>query len=75
MLVNLKLLLNYHDITTGYLSESTGINQRTIQLYLKQSVAPSLKNAILIADHFNVTLDFLCGRSTDNRADSDYILR
>lgn len=46
------------------ISRQTGISKAILCRY-KDGVAPSFDNAILIADFFGVSLDWLAGRSAD----------
>ena len=46
------------------ISRQTGISKATLCQY-KDGVTPSFDNAILIADFFGVSLDWLAGRSAD----------
>lgn len=47
------------------LSEKVGISVRGLQFYFSGTKEPSLSNLISLADYFNVSLDYLTGR-TDN---------
>ena len=48
------------------LSEETGISYRTLQSYeLKDRTPAIIDTLIILADYFNVSLDYLCGRSDE----------
>lgn len=60
----LSELLSQNDkITTDKLGETLDIGGSTIRCWLENRNSPLLSNAITIADYFNCSLDFLCGRS------------
>lgn len=63
------MLEGSHTITS--LSKDLGIGYKQLSNYVKGIYVPSLKNAILIADYFNCSLDFLCGL-TDLRLKHKY---
>lgn len=50
--------------TISEISRATGIDTGLLCRY-KSDVVPSLDNAVLIADFFNVSLDYLAGRTPD----------
>lgn len=45
------------------LSEKVGISVRGLQFYFSGTKEPNLSNLIAIADYFDVSLDYLTGRS------------
>lgn len=52
--------------TTAYrLSKETGIKEASISRWKNSSELPSIENLVKIADYFNVSTDYLLGR-TDN---------
>lgn len=61
----LKLLRNQNNTLQTELAEAIGISDRMIQMYEAGSKFPVLPKAIAIAEYFNVSIDYLVGR-TDN---------
>lgn len=61
----LKLLRNQNNILQTELAEAIGISDRMIQMYEAGSKFPVLPKAIAIAEYFDVSIDYLVGR-TDN---------
>ncbi len=54
------------NITINKLATQTGITQSTIDSILKgKSLNPKLETVISLADYFDVSLDYLVGRSDD----------
>lgn len=53
--------------TQARCSEGTGIAQSLLSNYRKGKAEPSLTNAVLIADFFDVSLDWLAGRDGYDR--------
>lgn len=58
----IKQLVNSHHISISRLSKDTGITTTTIYNWKCSQFFPSVKSLIAIADYFDVTLDYLCGR-------------
>ncbi len=48
------------------LAKATGIDQRTISNYETGKTSPDAENLILLADFFDVTIDYLVGRTSYN---------
>ena len=46
-------------------ADKTGIGKSSLSTYETGDVTPSLENLIVLADFYNVSLDYLCGRETD----------
>lgn len=62
----LKSLRLSKNITQRQLANSLGITERNYQRFeATKSVLPSTKNLIFLANYFNVSLDYLVGRSDD----------
>lgn len=59
----LKELRQEKNITMKQMSEMLGMVLRNYQRYESGEVDPPLSKAIALADFFDVSLDFLCGRS------------
>ncbi len=52
-----------HNLTQKQLATETSLSERGIQNYEAGNRIPTLECAIALADYFNVSLDYLCGRS------------
>lgn len=63
--IRLKELRNSNQLTQPALAEIIGLKKQTINDIEKGRSKPSINSAIAIANHFNVSLDYLLGR-TDN---------
>ncbi len=63
--IRLKELRNSNQLTQPALAEIIGLKKQTINDIEKGRSKPSINSAIAIANHFNVSLDYLFGR-TDN---------
>ena len=62
----LWLLMNGHPCTTqAQLAEITGKTRQTISQYVNGISEPSYDTLVKIADHFQVSLDYLLGRTAD----------
>lgn len=61
----LKELRIKHNLTQVQLAEKTNISDRTIQTYEYGKKEPTLSKLIIFADLFDVSIDYLVGR-TDN---------
>ena len=62
----LKLLRKERRVYQRELAEYLGITLRTYQFYGDGALGPSIKGRIALADFFDVTIDYLVGR-TDRR--------
>ena len=58
----LNLLVANSGKTKTEIAQNIGLTYRGLQFYLKGEREPSLFVACAIADYFNVSLDYLCGR-------------
>ena len=56
-------LRNANKITQKQLAETLGVTIRTITNYENGSREPNIATLIALADYFNVSLDYLVGRS------------
>jgi transcriptional regulator with XRE-family HTH domain len=63
----LPLLRKSKKITQKQLAEALGINTRTIQYYESGDKRPDFDGLIRLADYFDVSIDYLVGRSDDPR--------
>ena len=59
----LRELLRDRKITQSKLSSDVGILNQSISQYLDGSVTPPLEKLIRLADYFNVSIDYLLGRT------------
>lgn len=58
----LKELRKKNKVTQAELTLATFITQSTISKYERGEIEPSASVLIKIADFFNVSIDYLCGR-------------
>lgn len=73
---NLKLLREEHGESQQALADELGISQSAIQQYEKGLRSERYKNALCgIADHYDVSVDFLLGRTEIRTALTDEDLR
>ena len=63
MLGNLKKLRAEEQISQKALADSIGITQQSINKYENHNIEPDIDTLIAIADYFNVSIDYLVGRS------------
>ncbi len=61
----LKYLRNNSGISQKQLSKELGISERNYQRYEYGEREPSLSTLIKLADYFNVSLDYLTGRTDE----------
>lgn len=59
----LKELREDSDLTQDELARIVSTTRQQISNYENKRYEPSIETLINIANHFNVSLDFLCGRS------------
>lgn len=59
----LRELRKYRKINQTVLANAVGLNIKQIQRYEAGSNEPTLSVLTALADYFNVSLDYLCGRS------------
>lgn len=57
------LMFQANEITSDQLGEATGLGGSTIRFWREGKNSTLLSNAIIIANYFNCSLDFLFGRS------------
>ena len=60
---NLYRLMYENKITQKQLAESIGASQSNVSDWLNGKTLPSAEKLVAIADFFNVTVDYLLGRS------------
>lgn len=61
--LRLNELVNTSSKNKSDIAKSVGLTYRGLHFYLKGEREPSLSVACALADYFNVSLDYLCGRS------------
>lgn len=64
-------LLRQNNMTQADLSRATGISTGLISQWKKRMQSPSTEKLKLIADHFNVTVDYLLGNEQKGKAAPD----
>lgn len=62
----LKELRNKRNLTQGEFARELGIKRANIAGYESQGKEPTFERLIIIADYFNVSLDYLLGRDEVN---------
>lgn len=62
---NLKQIRTSEHLTQKQLAEATNLGVRTIQQYEANDRKPTFDALIALADYFNVSIDYLVGRSED----------
>lgn len=60
--VRLRRLRERRRISRRALAELCGLSKNSILRYERGERMPNLDDAAILADHFGVTLDWLCGR-------------
>lgn len=63
--IRLKTLRLERGLTQKQLGEATGLSERGIQNYELELRKPTIEAVIALADYFDITLDYLVGRSDD----------
>lgn len=63
----LRELRKKHGISQRELANAIGMSTVGIQNYELQTRKPSAETIVLIADYFDVSLDYLMGRSDDQK--------
>lgn len=67
-------LLKLHGLTTAEVCKATGINESTISNWKKRRNKISAKNAALLAEFFDVSIDYLMTGKAHESADGSYYL-
>ena len=62
----LRMLRTERKVSQKVLGEQLGISDRNIRFYESGEPRPDFEGLLLLADYFEVSLDYLVGR-TDNR--------
>ncbi|KGX85197.1 helix-turn-helix domain-containing protein [Pontibacillus litoralis] len=60
----LSLLLKYNGLTSAGLAKNINVSKSLVTKYTSGKSSPSFENLIKIANHFNVSMDYLSGRSS-----------
>ena len=61
--IRLKALRNESKVSSASLASSVGVSRPAISQFENAANAPSIDTLIALADYFNVSLDYLVGRS------------
>lgn len=61
----LNALLDERNVNAAKLSKEAEITERLIGYWRKGEKQPTMDNLIKLADYFNVSIDYLVGRSND----------
>jgi len=61
----ISLLMKENNITHQLLADAIGVSRPSVTQFTTGANLPSIKTLVIIADYFEVSLDYLCGR-TDN---------
>lgn len=66
MVKNLKAIRNKKGISQQTLASAIGLTQQSINMYENHKIEPDIDTLIEIANYFNVTVDYLIGRTDEN---------
>ncbi|MGG0888978.1 helix-turn-helix domain-containing protein [Cytobacillus horneckiae] len=66
----LSLLIKYNGLTSAELARAINVSAPLITKYTSGQASPSYENFIRIADYFNVSMDYLRGKSNSFNGDS-----
>ena len=61
----IKLLREERGLTQSALGEIIGVKRFSIYSYEKGRACPDMRGLIALADYFNVSMDYLAGRTDD----------
>jgi len=74
VLINrINVLCEHSGITKAKLFEECGLNKNIVN-NLKRGSIPSVDKIAIIADYFNVSVDYLLGRTEDSTAETENII-
>lgn len=62
---NIRKLRKSHDLTMKQFGEMMGVSESMISLYENNKAQPDINMIYKMADYFDVSIDFLLGRKTD----------
>lgn len=77
MVKNLKAIRHARGISQQTLANAMGITQQSINKYENHKIEPDINTLIALADYFDVTVDYLVGRTDENNqplSDSNSLL-
>lgn len=77
MVKNLKLIRNSRGISQQTLANAIGTTQQSVNMYENHKIEPDISTLIALADYFDVTVDYLIGRTDQNNqplSDSNSLL-
>ena len=66
MVKNLKALRIKNGISQQALAEKLGISQQSVNKYENHKIEPDISTLVAMADYFDVTVDYLIGRTTED---------
>lgn len=66
MVKNLKVIRHARGISQQTLANAMGITQQSINKYENHKIEPDIDTLIALADYFDVTVDYLIGRTDEN---------
>ena len=66
MVKNLKAIRHARGISQQTLANAMGITQQSINKYENHKIEPDIDTLIALADYFDVTVDYLIGRTDEN---------
>ncbi len=66
MVKNLKVIRNNRSISQQTLATAIGTTQQSINKYENHKIEPDINTLIAIADYFDVTVDYLIGRTNED---------
>lgn len=67
MLYNLKRLREEAHISQKLLADAVGVSQQSINKYENHNIEPDIETLIRISDYFDVSIDYLVGRTDIRR--------
>lgn len=59
----LKQLREEHNVSQATVGKALGVSRYAIYTYEKEKATPTLEGLVALADYFDVTLDYLLGRT------------
>jgi transcriptional regulator with XRE-family HTH domain len=68
-------LMSRNGITIAELSRATGLSVASLSTYITGSVEPTIGSVLLLANAFNVSVDYLLGRTRQKTVTPDIFLR
>lgn len=66
MVKNLKTIRNKNGISQQTLASAIGLTQQSVNMYENHKIEPDIDTLIEMANYFNVTVDYLIGRTDEN---------